>query len=134
MSDEGSKQPEPGAGDITILLDGKEQVLRPTLHACMEISKFAGGAQNAIRRCLAMEFEIICEIIAIGTGFTSMKERRLIEEAVYQTGTIGLAAECILFIRTINNGGRIPVDDDGDEGGAGDPDAPLSQPENSIAA
>lgn len=134
MADENQKhQPEPGAGDVTIMLEGKEHTMSPSLGACMAISKFAGGTQNAIRRCLACDFEAICEIISIGTGYTSLNERKLIQEAVFKQGLISVAAECVLFIRAINNGGKLPNDDE-DEGGEGDPDAPLSLSESSTTA
>jgi hypothetical protein len=126
-----TKPIEPGAGNVPIMLGGKEHVMVPTLEACMALSKWAGGAGPLIRRLIGQDFDAICEVISIGCGFTSMTERKLIAEAVYQTGTIGVAADCILFVRVVNNGGRIPDDDN--EGGEGDPDVPLSQPELSTA-
>ncbi len=117
---------EPGAGDITITLAGKEHTMQPTLQACMALSKFSGGLAMAARKCMALDFETICEIISIGTGYTSLENRKLIQEAVFETGMIFVAADCGLFIRAVQNGGRIPSDDE-DEGGEGnEPDAPLS--------
>ncbi len=128
---EAKTQPEPGAGDISILLADKEQVMRPTLEACMAISKLAGGAHNVINRLLALDFDMICEVIALGTGYTSLKERQIIQQSVYATGTINLFGDCVLFVRIINNGGRMPDDGGGEEV---EPDAPLSQPESSTTA
>jgi len=129
---EAKSQPEPGAGDITIMLAGKEQTMHPSLEACMAISKLAGGAHNVINRLLSLDFEMICEVIALGTGFTSLNERKIIQQSVYDTGTINLFGDCVLFVRIINNGGRLPDDSEG--GDEDEPDAPLSQPESSITA
>lgn len=124
---------EPGAGDVVITLAGKEHTMVPSLQACMAISKIAGGAQNVISQCMALNFDTICEIVVIGTGYTSLKERRMVQEAIYETGTIAILAECVQFVRIVNNGGRSPEDDDG-EGGGDETDAPLSPTESSIDA
>lgn len=132
MAEEKGK-PEPGAGDVIITLAGKEHTMRPTLEACMAISKLAGGAQNVLKRCFDQDFDMLVDVISIGTGYTSLKERQLIQQAVYETGTIRIAGDCMLFVRIVNNGGRLPDDGD-DEGGGHDTDAPLSPSESSIAA
>lgn len=125
--------PKPGAGTVPIMLDGKEHQLVPTLEACMAISKFAGGTMKAIERCYACDFEAICEIIALGTGYISGPQRKQIKEAVFKAGILSVAADCVLFIRSVNNGGKVPNDDEG-EGGEGEPDAPLSQSQSSTTA
>ncbi len=126
----------PGAGDVTITLDGKEFTMTPSMEACLAISQMGGGggAAAVIRRCHGLDFETLCDVIALGTGYISGPQRKLIKEAVYKTGTIPVAADCILFVRTVNNGGQIPNDDD--EGGEGDQQDPLaneSQLESSTA-
>lgn len=121
MADKG---PEPGAGDVPIVIDGKEHWMRPSLEACMAISKLAGGANRVIERCYALDFEMLVDVIAIGTGYTSMRERKLIAEGVYKQGTISIAGDCVLFVRIVNNGGHPP--NDNEEAGE-EADAPLSK-------
>jgi hypothetical protein len=117
-------KPEPGAGDVPIIIDGKEHLMRPSLEACMAISKLAGGANRVIERCYALDFEMLVDVIAIGTGYTSGRERKLIAEGVYKQGTISVAADCVLFVRIVNNGGHPPADNgEVDE----DADDPLSK-------
>lgn len=125
MADREQPRPEPGAGDVPVMLDGKEHVMKPSVEACMALSKYAGGAGPLIHRLMNQDFEAVCEVVSIGCGYISGHERKLIQEAVYQTGTIAVAADCIMFVRAVNNGGRIPTDDD-EQGGEGDPKTPLS--------
>ena len=111
-------KPEPGAGDIPILLDGKQQVLQPSLQACLTVSKLHGGLNAAVQRCAALDFETICAVITAGLGLNPT-QARMIPEAVYRTGTIQLYGPCVDFIHVIANGGRpIPLPDpDGENGG-----------------
>lgn len=113
-----------GAGDVPITLDGEEFKLVPSLEACRAISKIAGGLTQAVSRCHQMNFETICDVICLGLNATSGPQRKQVEEKVYRTGTINVAAEAILFIRVVANGGQLPPDpEDGDAG-----DRPLDEP------
>lgn len=125
----------PGAGDVIITLDGKEFTMTPSMEACLAISKMGGGggAAAVIRRCNGLDFETICDVVAVGTGYVSGPQRSLIAKAVYQTGTIPIAADCIDFIRIVNNGGQPPNDEEGEPDGE-DPLSSASQLENSITA
>jgi len=115
---------EPNAGDIPITLAGKEHTLKPTLEACIAISRLGsgGGAVAVIQRVRSLDFETIAQVVALGTGYTSAKQRQELNQAIFEAGTISIAAEVILFIRVVNNGGQIPNDDDQEgEGGRNDP-------------
>lgn len=115
---------EPGAGDIPITLDGEEFKLVPTLAACIGISGIAGGLSQAVARCHQLHFDTICEVICLGLNATSGAQRKQVQEKVFKTGLIAVAADAILFIRTVANGGQRPNDDeDGDAG-----DRPLAGP------
>lgn len=116
---------EPGIGDVPIVLDGKEMLLKPSLQACMDISRLAGGGQAAIQRCLALEFDTICAVISAGLGLNPVQAKKL-PAAVYATGTISLHGACIDFIHIVNNGGR-PPDPTEDEQEQPDPLATPSQ-------
>lgn len=117
-------KPEYGAGDVPIMIDGQEKHLRPTLEACIAISKLNGGLAVAIQKCGQLDFDMICEIVAHGLGATSGPQRKLIAEAVFKGGVISVSAACIEFVRTIANAGQRPADDDEEDGESG----PLAQP------
>lgn len=106
-------EPTPGAGDISIELDGKEMLLRPSLQACMAISSIAGGLNAAVNRCIALDFDTICSIVSAGLGLNPT-QAKTVPEAVYRQGLISLSGPCIEFIHVIGNGGK-PVEDDDDD-------------------
>lgn len=118
--------PEPGAGDVAITLDGEEQFLRPTAEACMAISRMGGGLVAAIQKCRNLDFDAIVDIISIGLGVNPGQKAKIIIPAVFRSGTMHLAADCILFIRTIANGGILPKDD----GEEDETDPPLAGSES----
>lgn len=106
-------QAQPGAGDVPIRLGGKDLVMQPTLEACMAVSKLAGNSLTvAMARIIErMDFEFIVDVVAIGIGESSPHLKKKIAEAVFEQGVISIAADVILFVRAIMNGGKIPNDD-----------------------
>lgn len=104
---------EPGAGDVPITLAGEQLTLVPSLEACRTISKLAGDSLGqAIARCNRLDFDFLVEVIALGLSATSPALKKQIQDKVYHTGVISVAADCILFIRTVMNGGRRPEEDE----------------------
>lgn len=102
------KKPEPGAGDVPIILGGEEMVLKPSLAACMQISKLAGNSLDAAaQRCARLDFDFVCELIAIGLDATSPALRKQVQQKVYEQGVISVAATCITYVRVIMSGGRL---------------------------
>lgn len=128
--------PEPGAGDVAITLCGQELMLQPSLEACMRISKMAGDSLAvAVQKVGRYDFDFIVELIALGVGATTPALKKEVQEKVYRTGVIHLVPECILFIRTIMNGGVLPNDEEEPGGEDGGPlGASPSQSENSTDA
>ena len=122
--------PQPGAGDVRIELDGKELVLRSSLEACIKISGLAGGMHAAIQRCAALNFETIAEIIGVGLG-ANPNQMKQVREGVYRTGLIALHGKCIDFVHIVANGGRPLPEDTEDRDTDADPINPASQRENS---
>lgn len=117
---------EPGSGFVNIELDGKAMQLKPSLDACIRISKIAGGLNAAIVRCRNLDFDTICEVVQIGLGINPVMAKK-IPEAVYRQGTIDLAGACIDFVHVVANGGRaLPPDDEEDKDEA-DPQTESSQ-------
>lgn len=115
---------EPGAGDIPIVLNGKELVLQPSLGACIAISAMAGGLNVAQQRCQQLDFGTICDVIAAGLGLNPTQARAL-PEAVYKTGLIDLHAKCIDFIGVVANGGQPLPEVEEEQEPAGDPPEPA---------
>lgn len=97
---------EIGAGDIEVQLDGAPYTLKPTLEACMAISRIGGGLQAAVQRCINLDMETICDIIAAGLSANPTQRKKMIPELVFKTGLIALSAPCIEFIHVVGNGGR----------------------------
>lgn len=117
----------PGAGDVEIELDGKPLVLRPSLQACIAISNINGGLNAAINRCIALDFDTICQIVTAGLGLNPT-QAKMVPDAVYRQGMLSLSGHCIEFVHVVANGGR-PVDDEDEEGDqdSEDPTRPASQ-------
>ena len=128
-------QPSPQAGDIPIVLDGRELTLKPTLAACLAVNRLGTGLNAVIQKCANMDFETICEVICVGLDATSGKNRQEVQELVFRTGAINVAPDAIQFVRAVGNGGVVPKDDE--EAGEDEPEGPLadaSQSENSTSS
>lgn len=122
--------PVPGQGDIEIILSGKTVILRPSLNACIGVSRLHRSAQITAQRVMDLEFDTITEVIALGLG---QKVNRPLQQSVYETGLTNLAANVIKFIGIVNNGGKpfeeelAAPDGDADEDKSeeGNPERPL---------
>lgn len=110
----------PDAGNIELELDGQKVTLRPTLEACITISRLHGGANAAIERCMRMDWDTIRAVIVAGIG----RNAKELDQLIFKTGVFALSAPCIDFITIVNNGGRPPIEEqEGAEDGAEDPPA-----------
>ena len=96
---------EPGAGDITITLSGESVALKPTLEACIRISRATkSGPRGLADQVLSLDFDAVCLVVSAGTG----RKLEDVQKAVFETGTINIFGDCIRFIEIVNNGGRPP--------------------------
>lgn len=100
--------PVPGQGDIAITLDGIPETLRPSLAACIGVSRLHQSPQVTATKIMELEFDSIATVTALGLG---VKVTREFQEKVYRTGLLNLAAPLIKFIRVINNGGKLDEDE-----------------------
>jgi hypothetical protein len=119
--------PQIGGGTINFELDGKTVQLVPSVEACIEISRMAGGLGAAVERCKQLHFETICGIVGAaieinGARLNPGQREKMLPKAIYEAGIVGIAAICIGFITIVSNGGREVEDDDADEE---DGEAPL---------
>ena len=108
--------PSLGAGDIEVNILGEERKLVPSLRAAKVISKDFGGGLGAINRISQFDLDAITRIISVGLGLTANGEKQFangegLEEAVYKTGVMELAAPCIRYIHVILNGGKPPSEE-----------------------
>lgn len=122
-----------GGGRVELELDGRQCSLVPSLEACDEISKMAGGLRGAHERCLALNFATIVGIVGVGievegNRLNPRQRADMLPKAVYEAGLIDIAAKCIEFIQIIGRGGKALGDDEDDDGEAGEEGgAPLAQ-------
>lgn len=114
----------PGEGNIEIELDGVRAVLMPSAGACFTISRIGGGLTAAVQRCLQLDVDTICAVIAAGMGLNPNQARGL-PDKVYATGAMQLSGPCIDFINVVGNGGRA-LPDEPEDGDQGDPLRPAS--------
>lgn len=103
--------PLPGSADVPIILDGEELSLKPTLEACLRISRLHTSPYETANKIMAMDFDTITSVIAAGLRRTVNKE---LQEKVFRTGIVNIRAELVSFIHIVNNGGR-PLEDESED-------------------
>ena len=105
----------PGEGDVAITLAGRTEYLKPTLRACLRLSRSgADGPRRLGDQCMALNFETINFVIACGLDLPEEKT----QEEVFSTGTISLFGPCIRFLHNVSNGGRPATEGDGKVAGS----------------
>lgn len=109
-----SGKSNPGDGDVILRLGGEELTLVPSLDACRAICKMATNSLTvAVARVgERLDFEFIVEVVALGCGATSPPLKKQVAEKVYREGVISVAADVVLYLRTVMNGGKRPDEDD----------------------
>lgn len=93
----------PGDGDVKLTLAGEDVVLKPTLAACLGISRLAGGATEVVTRIAQLNFDTIVAVIALGMDRPPDKK---LQQKVYDNGLLKLTGPLIEFVTIVNNGGR----------------------------
>lgn len=88
---------------MLITLDGEELYLKPSLHACMQISRMDDAPVVTVEKIARLNFDTIVKVIALGLG-VSPTER--LQQRVFDTGVAKFTGPCIRFINNVNNGGR----------------------------
>lgn len=91
-------------GEVTIELNGREEVLKCTLRAAREVNSACGGFMSAYRRLIEFDLETYVAIIAAGLG----KKRQDVEEDVFRNGLGDLSEPLAQFVGYLSNGGRDP--------------------------
>lgn len=125
----------PGAANVTIELDGKEFVLKPTPECAIRLCRAPGGltstmdgANTLYSRVSACDMDAMSEVIRAGLGVGSQADPKL-GEKIYRSGIFTIRASLQVFVAIIGNGGRPLVaakPDEDEDGGAAEGDDPLA--------
>lgn len=107
------------AGDVTVTLNGKDHVLRPTLRALDLVSSQFGGLQKAHELIVARNFTAMVFMINAGLNYSG-RAAQAISQEVYDHGVNNdLVIPLVTFNAILGNGGQ-PL-----------PDAPVDRPPDS---
>lgn len=136
----GETEAEIGGADETIVLEGKEFTIRPTLGMALAFSRAQGGIHGAVLRCIGLDFDTITEAVKLGCddirkGFEvpmmSQKQKAAaqdrLQQAIYDTGLRAVGTAVVAVLGSLANGGRRPETEqkaepgDGKDEGGGDP-------------
>ena len=93
-------------GEVNILLNKEELVLKPTYQAASRISNQFNGFRDARLALVAENFDAVVFILRIGLNLNGPEAREL-PERVYKNGiTADLLIPMIEYIGILANGGR----------------------------
>lgn len=127
-----TEKPRLGAGDVRITLlkeDGtpEELVLRPSYNAARMLSAGSEGLMKLMQRVVAGDVEAAASIVSHGLGYGTGSNRgpKDLAERVWRTGLSdesgGLAERCIMYLRVLMAGGRLPASADAGADDGSDP-------------
>lgn len=109
---------EIGAGDVEFTLEGETHHLKPSLEACLALSRARGGlyGPGSLAEGLGRyEFEAYEIVIRAGLGLGPSAMKGLPEQ-IYKTGLLSLIKPCSTFIAVIANGGQKAAKTEDEEG------------------
>ena len=104
----------PKTADITVKMHDGEVTLKPTLDACLGISRLHNSPILTANKITDMDFDTVLQVLAFGLGVQPDKK---LQERLYKTGLLTIRTELIQFVHVVNNGGRpvsVDVDDEED--------------------
>lgn len=102
----------PGEGDVAITIDGEDLFLRPSLSAALGISRLHNDLNKTMQYIMNMDLDTIVSVVSFGLSTPVTKK---LQEQVWRSGVFAIRTPLIRFLSVINNGGRLPKDDDEDE-------------------
>lgn len=108
-----------GAGDVEVVIGDEVFVLRPSYIAARTISGSAGGITGAMDRVMRLDVDTIMNVLTVGCGFVGAKRPpKDFAEKVWASGftddTGALAERCIVYLRVLAGGGRMPKSERGE--------------------
>ena len=106
-------------GDVPVMIDGEQRVLKPTLRAISMISTQFGGIAKARDLLIAQDFNATVAITRHGLNLSD-KDAKALPEQIFATGlTTDLLLPLIRYLAILANGGKPPPDDPVDAGDDG---------------
>lgn len=94
-------------GEVEIELNGRAEVLRPTLRAAREINNACGGYSGAFKKLTEFDLSAYVYVVAAGLG----KKYSEVEESVHKAGILNLTEPLARFVTILANGGKEPNPD-----------------------
>lgn len=117
-------QARAGGGNVPIVIDGEDFLLKPTYAAAKAVSSLHGGIAGTISKIVQLDVDTIVAVITAGLGHTGNRPPpKDLAERVWRSGfsddSGSIAERCVLFCRVLASGGRMPKET-GDTGEAND--------------
>lgn len=120
-------KPRVGQGEVEIaLLDAagnpEKLVLRPSYGAARTISAQAGGLLGAMERVARGDVDAAVQVVQLGLGYHgNARPPADLAERIWSTGfsddSGGVLERCILFLRVLMSGGKMPAEQKAAEDG-----------------
>lgn len=112
-----------GIGDVPLMIDDEEFILKPSWGAAQLVSQRFGGISGAVEKVIRLDIEATVQIVMFGMGFVGTRKPPLnLAERIWRAGltdrTGGVAEACVKYLHVLANGGRPPPEDDEAEEGA----------------
>lgn len=94
-------------GDMAIVLNGTEYILRPSFRAAMLISAIHGGFMPLVDRLGSVDIATMASVLVAGAGLSGKEQIEKAEQDLYLNGELGTtSARLIDFCGTLSNGGK----------------------------
>ena len=108
-----TSEPRVGAGNVKIILGGRDLELKPSLAAIKLLSRSGGGIRGAITAVMGLDVEMIFNVVRVGLGPDAVRDlggAEKIERLIYEEGltdtTGGLVEKCVEYLMNLARGGR----------------------------
>lgn len=100
-----------GDGNVPIIIDGKEWLLKPSYKACLALATSGDGIRALISRCANLELDTLRRVVSEGLG----RNPTDLGEKLYAAGLRNVSGPAIDYLVILSNGGR-PVPKEETEG------------------
>lgn len=91
-------------GSVTIIIDGEERQLIPTVKAALNLNRIYGGLTVVLERVKVWDIDAIVNVVRLGLNLTD-KESKDLPQRVYDAGIINLLPAVLGYVFVLANGG-----------------------------
>ena len=107
------------AGEMPIMFEGEERILKPSLRAMGAINRQFGGLRNARAKLVDEDVDAVAFILRHGLNLSD-RDARDLPDRIYRNGVTGdFLVALIKYVAILGNGGKPlpdePEDSDGNE-------------------